>query len=57
MRRALSQAITLALMAAVPAVVAGFFHPKRPAFSDAPKEGELAAAVAVRNAAGYFWMM
>jgi rhodanese-related sulfurtransferase len=56
MRRALSQAIALALIAAVPAVLAGFFHPKRPDFSGAPKEGEISAMVAVRDAARYFWI-
>jgi len=56
MRGALIQAVAIALLAAVPALLSAVFHPKRPDFSDALKEGEIAVRVASRDAAQFFWI-
>ena len=53
---ALKQAASLALLALVPALGTAFLHPKRPAFTDAIREGEIAVADAMKNAAGYLWI-
>ena len=49
MRRALIQAVALALLALVPATLSALLHPKRPAFSDPLREGEIAVADALRG--------
>jgi len=56
MRGALNQAITLLLLALVPATFSAIFHPKRPAFSDPLREGEIAAGDVLRNPGQFFWV-
>jgi rhodanese-related sulfurtransferase len=56
MRRALLQAVALILLALVPAALSALFHPKRPAFSDPLREGEIAVADVVRDPGGFLWV-
>lgn len=56
MRRALIQAIVIAVLAAIPAVLSAFFHPKRPDCADTLADGEISARVAIREAGRYFWI-
>ena len=53
---ALKQAASLALLALVPAFATALLHPRRPSFTERIREGEIAAADAVNNAAGYLWI-
>ena len=53
---ALKQAAGLALLALVPALATALLHPKRPAFTEKIREGEIAAADAMRNASDYLWI-
>lgn len=53
---ALKQAASLALLALVPAFATALLHPRRPSFTDRIREGEIAAADAMNNAAGYLWI-
>lgn len=56
MRHALTQAAALVLLAAVPATLSAFFHPKRPTFSETLREGEITADMAARAPEKYFWV-
>ena len=53
---ALKQAASLALLALVPAVATALLHPKRPAFTDQIREGEIAVADAMRAPSEYLWI-
>ncbi len=56
MRKTLLQAAALVLLAAVPATLAAFFHPRRPAFSETVRDGEIAAETAARAPGRYLWV-
>ena len=56
MRRALIQAVVLALLALVPATLSAIFHPKRPDFSDPVREGEIAVVDALRTPERFLWV-
>ena len=53
---ALRQAASLALLALVPAFATALLHPKRPAFTDTIREGEIAVADARRSPSDYLWI-
>ena len=53
---ALRQAASLALLALVPAFATTLLHPRRPAFTEKIREGEIAVAEAMRNPADYLWI-
>jgi rhodanese-related sulfurtransferase len=56
MRRAFTQAILLALLAAVPALFSAWLHPRRPTFTEVVVDGEIPARIAVRDAAQFLWI-
>jgi rhodanese-related sulfurtransferase len=56
MRRTLLQAAALMLLALLPAALSAIFHPKRPAFSVAMREGEISVADALREPGGFLWV-
>lgn len=53
---ALKQASSLALLALVPAFATALLHPKRPAFTERIREGEIAVADAMRAPSDYLWI-
>ena len=52
----LRQALGIAFVALLPAVVSAFLHPKRPDFANRTREGEITAATAIASAGHYFWI-
>ena len=50
------QAAILALLALIPAAGTALLHPKRPAFTERIREGEITVADALRRAADYVWI-
>ena len=53
---AVKQAAGLALLALVPAVATALLHPKRPAFAERIREGEITVAGAMANSADCVWI-
>ena len=55
-RTILRQALGIAFVALLPAVVSAFFHPKRPDFANRTREGEITVAAATAGTVQYFWI-
>ena len=53
---ALRQAASLALLALVPAFATALLHPRRSAFTEETREGEIAVADAMRAPSEYLWI-
>ena len=53
---ALRQAASLAMLALVPAFATALLHPKRPAFTDQIREGEIVVADVMRAPSEYLWI-
>lgn len=56
MPAALRQALCLALLALLPAVISAFLHPRRPDFWSQPREGEITLNAALRKPGDYLWI-
>lgn len=55
-RTAFRQALVLALVALLPAVVSALWHPKRPDFANQTRDHEITVAAAMAHRADYLWI-